>query len=50
MDLIFDCAFQKRLAALMIRDNPENWKHWRTTVQRRIGLPPGAGGRPWGRK
>jgi hypothetical protein len=42
MDLIFDCAFQKQLAALMIRDNPENWKHWRTTVQRRIGLPPGA--------
>ena len=42
MDLIFDCGFQKRLAALMIRDNPENWKHWRTTVQRRIGLPPGA--------
>jgi hypothetical protein len=42
MDLIFDCAFQKRLAALMIRDNPENWKHWRTTVKRRIGLPPGA--------
>jgi hypothetical protein len=42
MDLIFDCAFQKRLAAQMIHDNPENWKHWRTTVQRRIGLPPGA--------
>jgi hypothetical protein len=42
MDLIFDCGFQKRLAALMIHDNPENWKHWRTTVQRRIGLPPGA--------
>lgn len=42
MDLIFDCGFQKRLAALMIRDNPENWKHWRNTVQRRIGLPPGA--------
>ena len=42
MDLIFDCTFQKRLAALMIRDNPDNWKHWRTTVRRRIGLPPGA--------
>jgi hypothetical protein len=41
MDLIFDCAFQKRLAARMIRDNPGNWKHWRNTVQR-IGLPPGA--------
>ena len=42
MDLIFDCAFQKRLATLMIQDDPENWKHWRTTVRRRIGLPPGA--------
>jgi len=41
MDLIFDCAFQKRLAALMIRENPANWKHWRGTVHR-IGLPPGA--------
>jgi len=41
MDLIYDCAFQKRLAARMILDNPENWKHWRRTV-RRIGLPPGA--------
>jgi len=39
MDLIYDCAFQKRLAARMIRDNPENWRHWRKTV-RRIGLPP----------
>jgi hypothetical protein len=42
MDLIFDCAFQKRLATLMIHDNPDNWKHWKTTVHRRIGLPPGA--------
>jgi len=39
-DLIFDCAFQKRLAARMIRENPDNWKHWRKTVGR-IGLPPG---------
>ena len=41
MSLIYDCAFQKRLAARMIRENPENWKHWRKTVER-IGLPPGA--------
>jgi hypothetical protein len=41
MDLIYDCAFQKRLAVRMILDNPENWKHWRKTVGR-IGLPPGA--------
>jgi hypothetical protein len=39
MDLIYDCAFQKRLAARMIRENPDNWKHWRKTVGR-IGLPP----------
>jgi hypothetical protein len=41
MSLIYDCAFQKRLATRMIRENPENWKHWRKTVER-IGLPPGA--------
>jgi len=41
MDLIYDCAFQKRLAARMIRQNPGNWKHWRNTAAR-IGLPPGA--------
>jgi hypothetical protein len=38
---IYDCAFQKRLAIRMIRENPDNWKHWRKTVER-IGLPPGA--------
>jgi len=41
MNLIYDCAFQKRLAARMIRQNPDNWKHWRNTAGR-IGLPPGA--------
>ncbi len=40
-DLIYDCAFQKRLAARMILDNPASWRHWRKTVQR-IGLPPPA--------
>jgi hypothetical protein len=41
MSRIYDCAFQKRLATRMIRENPDNWKHWRKTVER-IGLPPGA--------
>ena len=41
MELIYDCSFQKRLARRMILDDPENWKHWRTTAGR-IGLPPGA--------
>lgn len=41
MNLIYDCAFQKRLATRMIRENPGNWKHWRKTVEK-IGLPPGA--------
>ena len=40
MSRIYDCAFQKRLAAAMIRDDPNNWKHWRTTVEKRVGLPP----------
>lgn len=45
MNLIYDCAFQKRLAARMIRQNPANWKHWRKTAGR-IGLPPGAAPSP----
>ena len=40
MERIYDCAFQKRLAALMIRDDPQNWRHWKTTVEKRVGLPP----------
>ena len=43
MNLIYDCALQKRLAARMIRENPENWRHWRKTVER-IGLPPESAG------
>ena len=42
MNMIYDCEFQKRLALRMLRENPENWKHWKKTV-RRIGLPPGVG-------
>ena len=41
MNQIYNCAIQKRLAMRMIRENPDNWKHWRKTVER-IGLPPGA--------
>ena len=40
MHLIYDCAFQKRLALSMLQDNVENWKHWKKTAKR-IGLPPG---------
>ena len=40
MRRIYDCAFQKRLAALMIRDDPQTWRHWRGTVEKRVGLPP----------
>jgi hypothetical protein len=41
MELIYDCAFQKRLALRMIQEDPENWKHWKKSA-RRIGLPPGS--------
>lgn len=40
MSRIYDCGFQKRLAAAMIRDDPSNWKHWRLTVEKKVGLPP----------
>jgi len=40
MRRIYDCSFQKQLARLMIRDDPANWKHWRTTVEKRVGMPP----------
>jgi len=39
MSLLYDCAFQKRLAARMLRADAENWKHWKGTTKR-IGLPP----------
>ena len=39
MSLLYDCAFQKRLAARMIRFDAENWRHWKGTTKR-IGLPP----------
>ena len=40
MSRIYDCAFQKRLAALMIRDDASNWKYWKGTVENKVGLPP----------
>jgi hypothetical protein len=40
MNRIYDCAFQKRLAFLMLHEDPGSWKHWRNTVENRIGLPP----------
>ena len=39
MSLLYDCAFQKRLAARMLHADAENWKHWKGTTKR-IGLPP----------
>lgn len=39
--LIFDCKLQKEIAQRMIRDNPENWKKWYTSVVvRGLGFPP----------
>ncbi len=39
--LIFDCELQKEIAKRMIRENPENWKKWYTSVVvRGLGLPP----------
>ena len=37
---IMDCGFQKRLARLMIKENPDNWKHWWNSVRHKVGLPP----------
>ena len=36
---IYNCESQRKLAALMIRDDYENWRHWRNTVKK-IGKPP----------
>lgn len=38
--LIYDCSFQKLLAVEMIKDNPKNWVHWRTSINRGLELPP----------
>lgn len=39
-NLISDCELQKDLATWMIKDNPNRWTHWRTSVERGLGLPP----------
>lgn len=41
---IYDCRLQKHLAALMLRDDPNTWKYWRYTVEKRVGFPPVSGG------
>ena len=39
--LIFDCKLQKEIAKRMIRDNPDNWRNWYTSVVvRGLGYPP----------
>lgn len=41
MNLILDCKLQKKLAFEMIKHNPDNWKHWRTSVvKKKLGKPP----------
>lgn len=39
--VIYNCALQKKIAARMIEDNYNNWRHWYTSVKiRGLGLPP----------
>lgn len=41
LNLIYDCDFQKKLARLMFENEPDAWKHWRTSVEKRgLGYPP----------
>lgn len=40
-NMIYDCDFQKLLTRKMIEENPENWRHWYTSVAKRgLGVPP----------
>lgn len=40
-NMVYDCDFQKLLARRMIEDNPNNWRHWYTSVSvKKLGLPP----------
>lgn len=40
-NMIYDCDFQKLLTRKMIEEDPENWRHWYTSVAKRgLGLPP----------
>lgn len=34
-----DADSQRKLAYLMVSENPQNWKHW-TNCTKKIGLPP----------
>ncbi len=39
--LIYDCELQKKIAKLMILENPDNWRRWYTSVVTKgLGLPP----------
>lgn len=37
---IYDCNFQKKLARAMFENDPSAWRHWRTSVERGLGMPP----------
>lgn len=40
-NMIYDCDFQKLLTRKMIEEDPENWRHWYTSVAKRgLGVPP----------
>lgn len=40
-NMIYDCDFQKLLTRKMIEENPQNWRHWYTSVAKRgLGFPP----------
>ena len=38
--MIYDETVQRKLVRLMIEENPNNWKHWATSVRRGLGEPP----------
>ena len=41
MNRIYDCPFQKQVAKLMIEEDWNNWRHWRTSVEvKGLGYPP----------
>lgn len=40
-NMIYDCDIQKTLTRKMIEEDPENWRHWYTSVAKRgLGAPP----------
>ncbi len=40
MNWIYDCDFQKQVARKMFENEPNAWVHWRTSVERGLGMPP----------